>query len=75
MFIVYSKRTGDIKNIATGDCYKTLKDLFPYDYEDFEIIYNTLILEDDLYVINNFSLFKIKNNKLVLKEEQLDKYR
>ncbi|MGL5245525.1 MAG: hypothetical protein ACRC7R_10165 [Sarcina sp.] len=75
MFIVYSKQTGDIKNIATGDSYNTLKDLFPYDYKDFEIIYDTLKVEDDLFVINNFTSFKVKNKKIIVKEENFNKYR
>lgn len=75
MFIVYSKQTGDIKNIATGDTYKELKDLFPYDYKDYEIIYNTLNIPDDQFVINNFDMFKIVDNKIVVKESQLEKYK
>ena len=75
MFIIYSKQTGDIKNIATGDNYKEIKDLFPYDYKDYEIIYNTLNVPDDLFVINNFNMFKIENNKIVAKQSLLDKYK
>lgn len=75
MFIVYSKQTGDIKNIATGDTYKEIKDLFPYDYKDYEIIYDTLSIPDDLFVINNFNMFKVQDGKLALKQSQLEKYK
>lgn len=75
MFIVYSKQTGDIKNIATGDTYKEIKDLFPYDYKDYEIIYDTLSIPDDLFVINNFNMFRVQDGKLALKQSQLEKYK
>lgn len=75
MFIVYSKQTGDIKNVVTGSSCRSLEDLFPYDYKDYEIIYNCITLEDDLTVINNQDMFKIKDNKVVLKDDRLSKYR
>lgn len=73
MFIVYSKETGNIKNIVTGGVYKELKDLFPLDYIDYEKIYNTLNIEDNLFIINNFNFFKIINDKISLKQEFKDK--
>lgn len=74
MFIVYSKQTGDIKNIVTGSTCKSIKDLFPRDYKDYELIYECINLEDDSIVINNQDIFKIENNKIVLKENEFSKY-
>lgn len=75
MFVVYSKQNGSIKNIATGGQFNSIKDLFPHDYEDYEIIYNCINLDDDLTVINNPNMFKIVNKKIALKEKELSKYR
>ena len=43
MFIVYSKQNGKIKTVASGDNYISIKDLFPVEYEDYEIIYDYLV--------------------------------
>lgn len=75
MFIVYSKQTGNIKNIVTGSACASIKDLYPYDYKDYELIYESINLEDDPIVINNQDMFKIVNSKLILKDNKLDKYR
>lgn len=75
MFIVFSKQDGSIKNIATGGNFKYIKDLFPHDHRDYEIIYDSINLEDDPTVINNPDIFKIKDNKIVLKDNELSKYR
>lgn len=75
MFIVYSKKTGNIINTALGGVYNSIKDLFPYDYEDYELIYDTINLEDDQFVFNNQSFFKIIDGKLILKDDKFDKYR
>lgn len=69
MFIVYSKKTGNIKNVVMGGKYNELKDLFPYDFEDYIEIYSTLILEDDLFVQKNSDFYKIVDEKLVIKDE------
>ena len=75
MFIVYSKQTGDIKNVVTGSSCKSLEELFPYDYKDYQIIYDSINLEDDLTVINNQDMFRIQDSKVVLKDDRLSKYR
>lgn len=75
MFIVYSKQTGNIKNIVTGSVCSSIKDLYPYDYKDYQIIYDSINLEDDPIVINNQDMFKIENEKIILKNNELSKYR
>lgn len=71
MFIVYSKLNGKIKNVAIGGNYKTIKDLFPYDYEDYDLIYNCMNVEDDIFIANNFESFKVTDGKIVVDDEEL----
>ncbi|MGL5459148.1 MAG: hypothetical protein ACRDBY_05985 [Cetobacterium sp.] len=74
MFIVYSKQNGKIKTVASGDNYKSIKDLFPVEYEDYEIIYDCLNTKDDPIILNNPDMFIIKNEQIVL-NKNLDKYK
>lgn len=74
MFIVYSKQNGKIKTVASGDSYKSIKDLFPVEYEDYEIIYNCLVAKDDPIILNNPDMFIIKNEHIIL-NKNLDIYK
>lgn len=74
MFIVYSKQNGKIKTVASGDNYISIKDLFPVEYEDYEIIYDYLVAKDDPIILNNPDMFIIKNEQIIL-NKNLDKYK
>ncbi|MGL4762460.1 MAG: hypothetical protein ACRCWG_13520 [Sarcina sp.] len=69
MLVVYSKKTGKIKNILIGDQYKEIKDCYCEDYIDYEQIYNCMNIEDDLIIRDNFDFFKVLDEKLVLKDK------
>jgi len=72
MTLFYSKQTGEIKSYATG-----LQDMnyFGDNKVDFEIIYDFIVVEKDEYVLSNLDLFKIMDNKVILKENiDLSKY-
>ncbi|WP_436514060.1 hypothetical protein [Clostridium thermobutyricum] len=73
MFIVYSKQNGKIKTVASGNNYKSIKDLFPAEYEDYELIYDCLNTDDDPLILNNPSMFVIKDRNVVL-NKNLNKY-
>lgn len=72
MTLFYSKQTSEIKSYATG-----IQDMnyFGINKIDFEIIYDFIVVERDEYVISNLDLFKVTNNKVILKENiDLSKY-
>jgi hypothetical protein len=75
MTIFYTKRTGDIKNIASG-----IQDMsfFGVDAEDFSAIWDYAVLPKEDYVLNNLKLFRFDSQtsslKLVQSENPLSKY-
>lgn len=73
MTLFYSKQTGEIKCYCTG-----IQDMnyFGTSKIDFEIIYAFIVIEKDEYILNNLDLFKVSNNKVVLKKGiDLSKYK
>jgi hypothetical protein len=70
MTIYYNKRTGDISRIAGG-----IQDmsLFGVEEEDFKLIYDFIVIDDDIVVMRNMDKFKVENDKLKLNED-LSKY-
>lgn len=72
MTLFYSKQTGEIKCYCTG-----IQDMnyFGANKVDFEIIYDFIVVEKDEYVLSNLDLFKIMDNKVIIKENiDLSKY-
>ncbi|GEM_PF-2554485 len=72
MTLFYSKQTGEIKCFCTG-----IADMnyFGDSKVDFEIIYECIVVERDDYILNNLDLFKVLDNRVVLKETvDLSKY-
>lgn len=56
MTLFYSKKTGEIKAFSTG-----IQDMsfFGTDKEDYEIIWDYVVLTKDENVLNNFKSFKV----------------
>ena len=71
--IFYNKRTGSIKELCSG--IQTM-DWFGAEKEDYEHIFDCLVVELDEYVLNNFTQFEIVEGELKLKQvTDLSKYR
>lgn len=72
MTVFYSRRTGEIKAYTTG---VTDMGYFGDDRVDMEIIYDFLVTDLDLYVLNNINQFKVEDGEIRLKESiDLEKY-
>ncbi|SHH55969.1 hypothetical protein [Clostridium intestinale] len=72
MTLYYSKRTGEITTLSTG-----IQDMnfFGDNKEDYEIIWDFIVLEKDNYVLGNKDKFKIIDGNVKLKESiDLSKY-
>ena len=52
MVIIYSKSTGRIQSVFSGEL-QTIDTLYGVDAEDFKIIWDELVLPDDVGVIRN----------------------
>ena len=73
MTIFYNKRTGSIKELCSGE--QTM-DWFGAEKEDYEQIFDRLVVELDEYVLNNFPQFEVVEGALKLKQAtDLRKYR
>ena len=72
MTIFYNKRTGGIKELCSG--IQTM-DWFGAEKEDYEQIFDFLVVDLDQYVLNNFIQFEIIEGTLKLKQvTDLSKY-
>ena len=72
MTLYYSKRTGEITAFSTG-----IQDMsfFGDNKEDYEIIWDFVVLEKDTYVLENRDKFKVIDGAVKLKESvDLTKY-
>ncbi|WP_326514148.1 hypothetical protein [Clostridium intestinale] len=72
MTLYYSKRTGEITAFSTG-----IQDMsfFGDNKEDYEIIWDFIVLEKDTYVLENRDKFKVIDGSVKLKESvDLSKY-
>lgn len=72
MTIFYNRRLGSIQAIAGG-----IQDMsyFGDQEEDFKIIYDYIVVDNDEYVINNSSNFIVINNGLKFKDSAcINKY-
>jgi len=64
--IFYNKRTGSIKEMCSGE--QTM-DWFGDEKEDYEQIFDFIIVDYDGYVIQNPHQFEVKNGEVKLKRE------
>lgn len=72
MTIFYNKRTGSVKELCQG--VQTM-DWFGDEKEDYEQIFDLIVLGFDEYVIQNFTQFEVLDGELKLKSNSnLSKY-
>lgn len=64
--IFYNKRTGSIKELCGGI---QSMDWFGDEKQDYELIFDYIIVEYDGYVIQNPHQFEVKNGEVKLKRE------
>lgn len=58
MTLIYNKRTGTIKNVFSG-MNQTIDVLFGDEAQDYKLIWDEIIVEDNWSVISNWTMFKI----------------
>lgn len=72
MTIFYNKRTGSVKELCQG---VQTTDWFGDEKEDYEQIFDLIVLGFDEYVIQNFTQFEVLDGELKLKSNSnLSKY-
>jgi len=72
MTIYFSKRSGESKSIVGGI---QSVDIFGADREDYELIWDFIIVEKDEYVMQNMDKFRVNEGNIKLKESiDLSKY-
>lgn len=59
MFIIYSKQTGNIISATQSDLYKTIKDMYPVSYVDFEIVYDCMNVPTNEEVLRNINDYRV----------------
>ena len=59
MFIIYSKQTGNIITATGSDLYKTIEDMYPISYVDFEIIYDCMNVPLNEAVLQDITAYKV----------------
>jgi hypothetical protein len=70
MTVIFSKRTGKIQAVFSGDLQK-IENLYGGDAEDFLIIWDEIVIPDDNGVLNNKDKFIVntETRKLELRPE------
>lgn len=70
--IFFNKRTGVIKELCSGE--QTM-DWFGDEAQDFELIYDFIIVEFDQYILENYMSMKVVDRELKAKQEHIpEKY-
>lgn len=59
MFIIFSKQTGNIITATGSDLYKSIEDMYPMSYVDFEIIYDCMNVPTDEAVLQDITAYKV----------------
>jgi hypothetical protein len=65
MTVFYNKRTGTVKALVTG---RQDMSLYGNEQEDYEQIYDFIVVPLDEYVFSNYGSFAVVNGELKLKE-------
>ncbi|MBK5243048.1 hypothetical protein [Clostridium sp.] len=75
MTIIYTKRTGLIKSIFSGNLQK-MDSLYGDDAQDLKIIWDEIIIPDDNNVINTPQNFKVNidTKQLEILEQPINEY-
>jgi hypothetical protein len=69
MTIYYRKKTGEIKELMSGECDMSV---FGVEQEDYELIWDFIVVELDDYVRNNRQLFSVDLETKELKLKPLE---
>lgn len=74
MTIYYRKKTGEIKEFISGECDMSV---FGAEQEDYELIWDFIVVEMDDYVRNNRQLFNVdlETKELFFVSPALSKYK
>ncbi|MDU3020072.1 hypothetical protein ACV3RY_09585 [Clostridium perfringens] len=67
--LFYSINTGEIKLTAGG-----IQDMSYFGPDAADFNYNFLVIDKDEYLLNNLDKFIVQDNKVKLKEAQINKY-
>lgn len=59
MFIIYSKQTGNIISATGSDLYKSIRDMYPVSYIDYEIVYDCMNVPTDEAILQDISAYKV----------------
>lgn len=71
--IFYNKRTGEIKEMCSGD--QTM-DWFGEEAQDFELIYDFIVVANDQYILDNYMSMAVANGSIKAKQEEVpEQYR
>ena len=70
--IFFNRRTGIIKELCSG---AQTMDWFGEEAQDFELIYDFIIVEFDQYILENYMSMKVVDRELKAKQEHIpEKY-
>lgn len=70
--LFYNKRTGDIKELCSG---QQNMDWFGAEKEDYMKIFDFIVIDYDAYILNNSHQFHVSDGNVKLKQESiLNKY-
>lgn len=71
--IFYNKRTGEVKELCSG---KQNFDWFGGEAQDYELIFDFIIVDFDQYILENYMSMKIIGGELKAKQEEVpEQYR
>jgi len=59
MFIIYSKQTGNIITATGSDLYRTIQDMYPVSYIDYDIVYDCMNVPTNEEVLRNINDYKV----------------
>lgn len=59
MFVIYSKQTGEIITATNSDLYKSIRDMYPMSYVDYEIIYDCMNVPTNEDVLRDLRNYKV----------------
>jgi len=69
MLIIYFKSDGEIHQVATG--YKTMEEFYGRRAKEFRMIFDSICVEENNYLFNNFSDFYINQGRLRAKNIEI----
>lgn len=72
MTVIFSKRTGEIKGLFSGDL-QTIANTYGEEAQDYALIWGEIQIPDDLNVVNNARGYKVnvETNQLEMAQSQI----